>query len=66
MPNPKVAVINQKPITNLIRGTQVKYRVVGSRTPATLQARKLISRHMSWQVLEEDHHFGGAARSALY
>ena len=52
---------------NLIRGTQIfKYRVVGDRTPATLQRAKLISRHMSWQVLEEDQALGGAARSALY
>ena len=40
---------------NLIRGVEIfKYRVVGDTSPQMLIQAKAISKHMSWQVLEED------------
>jgi chaperonin GroES len=42
--------------SNIIQGTDVvRYRIMGSDTDGTLRARAdRISKHMSWQVLEED------------
>jgi chaperonin GroES len=41
--------------SNLIRGTEIfKYRTVGIQDPRVVEQARLISKHMSWQCLEED------------
>lgn len=41
--------------SNLIRGVDIyKYRVVGEQSSHRLMTAKILGRHLSWQVLEED------------
>lgn len=40
---------------NLIRGVEIfRYRVIGEATQEKMAAAKVLGRHLSWQVLEED------------